>query len=201
LSPLGLAVASDGSIYVCDDVAKRIVHFSAGGERLGFAGPVLNIPYGLAADPAGGVYVTEATATGRIEEFAQLGWDPAGVPDPQDPATFARSKLDWTELDKGRHARLLSAYRQLAGLRRELPELTNPAFGRNRCVVDEDSRLFTLVRGDVVVIVNFGTEEATAMVSDGLELRFETESGVDLAGTTVTVPGHAGALLAPSRTR
>jgi len=145
--------------------------------------------------------LAEATATGRIEEFAQLGWDPAGVPDPQDPATFARSKLEWNELDKGRHARLLSAYRQLAGLRRELPELTNPAFGRNRCVVDEDSRLFTLVRGDVVVIVNFGTEEATAMVSDGLELRFETESGVDLAGTTLTVPGHAGALLAPSRTR
>ena len=65
LGPLGLAVASDRSIYVCDDVAKRIVHFSAGGERLGFAGPVFNIPYGLAADPAGGVYVTEATATGR----------------------------------------------------------------------------------------------------------------------------------------
>lgn len=73
LSPLGLAVASDGSIYVCDDVAKRIVHFSAGGERLGFAGPIFNIPYGLAADPAGGVYVTEATATGRIKHVAADG--------------------------------------------------------------------------------------------------------------------------------
>jgi maltooligosyltrehalose trehalohydrolase len=145
--------------------------------------------------------LAEATATGRIEEFAQLGWDPARVPDPQDPDTFARSKLDWSELDEGRHARLLSVYRELAGLRRELPELTDPAFGRNRCVVDEDSRLFTLVRGDVVVIVNFGTDEATATVSDGLELRFETESGVDLARATMTVPGHAGALLAPSRTR
>ena len=73
LSPLGLAVASDGSVYVCDDVAKRVVHFSAGGERLGFAGPLLNIPYGLAADPAGGVYVTEATATGRIKHISPDG--------------------------------------------------------------------------------------------------------------------------------
>jgi streptogramin lyase len=72
-SPLGLAVASDGSVYVSDDVAKRVVHFSAGGERLGFAGPVLNIPYGLAADPAGGVYVTEATATGRIKHISPDG--------------------------------------------------------------------------------------------------------------------------------
>ena len=36
--------------------------------------------------------LAEATAKGRIEEFARLGWDPAGVPDPQDPETFrARS--------------------------------------------------------------------------------------------------------------
>jgi maltooligosyltrehalose trehalohydrolase len=38
-----------------------------------------------------------ATAQGRINEFARLSWDPAQVPDPQDPATFLRSKLDWSE--------------------------------------------------------------------------------------------------------
>lgn len=73
LSPLGLAVASDGSVYVCDDVAKRIVHFSSSGQRLGFVGPVLDIPYGLAADRAGGVYVTEATAGGHIKHVAPDG--------------------------------------------------------------------------------------------------------------------------------
>ena len=41
----------------------------------------------------------QATAEGRIAEFAKMGWDPAVVPDPQDPATFDRSKLDWSELD------------------------------------------------------------------------------------------------------
>ena len=30
-----------------------------------------------------------------------MGWDPAVVPDPQDPETFQRSKLDWSELADG----------------------------------------------------------------------------------------------------
>ena len=59
--------------------------------------------------------LAEATAKGRIEEFARLGWDPSVVPDPQDPETFARSRLDWSELSEGRHARMLEVYRQLGG--------------------------------------------------------------------------------------
>jgi hypothetical protein len=51
-------------------------------------------------------------------------------------------------------------------------------------------------RGDVVVVVNFGPEPVTTSVDEGLGLLFETESGVDLAGTALTVPAHAGALLA-----
>jgi maltooligosyltrehalose trehalohydrolase len=140
--------------------------------------------------------VAAGTAGGRIEEFARLGWDPAVVPDPQDPATFERSKLDWSELDEPRHARMLAVYRQLVTLRRELPELTDPSFAHVRCTV-EDSGLFTMRRGDVVVLVNFGSEPARVEVGAGLDLRFETESGVKLDGTTVSLPAHAGALLAP----
>ncbi|MBF4767754.1 malto-oligosyltrehalose trehalohydrolase [Nocardioides agariphilus] len=140
--------------------------------------------------------VAAGTAGGRIEEFARLGWDPAVVPDPQDPATFERCKLDWSELDEPRHARMLAVYRQLVTLRRELPELTDPSFAHVRCTV-EDSGLFTMRRGDVVVLVNFGSEPARVEVGAGLDLRFETESGVKLDGTTVSLPAHAGALLAP----
>jgi maltooligosyltrehalose trehalohydrolase len=140
--------------------------------------------------------LAEATARGRIEEFSRLGWDPAVVPDPQDPETFERSRLDWSELGEGRHARILDVYRQLAGLRRSLPQLTDPSFERTRCSADEDTRLFTMHRGDVAVVVNFGTEPVTTKVDEGLALLFETESGVDLAGTALTLPPHAGALLA-----
>jgi maltooligosyltrehalose trehalohydrolase len=62
-----------------------------------------------------------ATREGRKAEFARMGWDESLVPDPNDPATFERSKLDWSELDEPAHARLLSLYRALARLRRIMP--------------------------------------------------------------------------------
>ena len=69
-----------------------------------------------------------ATAEGRIEEFAKMGWDPSVVPDPQDPETFLRSKLRWDEASDGMHARVLETYRQLIALRRAEPDLNDPAF-------------------------------------------------------------------------
>ena len=115
---------------------------------------------------------------------------------PQDPETFLRSKLDWSELEDGRHARLLDVYRQLAVLRQERPELTDPSFAHNACLVDEDARLFEMWRGDLHVVVNFGDAEVVIELDDEGELLFETESGVDLVGTTLTVPPHAGAVIA-----
>jgi maltooligosyltrehalose trehalohydrolase len=141
--------------------------------------------------------LAEATAKGRIEEFSRLGWDADLVPDPQDPATFERSKLDWSEPGSGRHARILEAYRSLVALRRRLPQLTDPSFEHTQCDVDDELGLFTMHRGDVVVVVNFGAEPASTTVDDGLSLLFETESGVELSEASLKLPGHAGALLAP----
>ena len=63
-----------------------------------------------------------ATRKGRTAEFAAMGWDESLVPDPNDPATFERSKLHWAEASEGDHLRLLEGYRALARLRRERPE-------------------------------------------------------------------------------
>ena len=97
-----------------------------------------------------------ATAEGRLAEFERMGWDPAVVPDPQDPATYERSKLDWDELGTGRHAVLLDVYRRLGALRRELPELTDPDLRRVDVDVDEDARTLVMRRGAVTVVVNVG---------------------------------------------
>ena len=136
----------------------------------------------------------KATAEGRIAEFARHGWDPANVPDPQDPATYERSQLDWSETTSDRGARMLGIYRQLAQLRRTWPELTDPAFTRTSCEVDEEARTFAMRRGRLLVLVNFGDEPMTTKTGDA-ELLFETESGVDLADGSITLPAHAGALL------
>ncbi len=98
-----------------------------------------------------------ATAEGRLAEFERMGWDPDQVLDPQDPATFERSRLDWSELSGGRHARVLEGYRRLATLRRELPELTDPGFGTT--TLDEAEGRLTLDRGTVALHLNLGERD------------------------------------------
>ncbi len=43
------------------------------------------------------------------------------MPDPQDPATFQRSKLNWDELHQPDHRGVRNLYRDLLKLRRKLP--------------------------------------------------------------------------------
>ncbi|MGN6782744.1 MAG: malto-oligosyltrehalose trehalohydrolase [Marmoricola sp.] len=135
-----------------------------------------------------------ATAEGRIEEFARHGWDPATVPDPQDPATFERSKLDWSELDHGRHAATLEVYRRLAELRRTYPELTDPDMTAVRCTADEGTRVFTMRRGRLLAVVAFGELDAAVEVGAG-QVVFATGDGVRLEGTVLQVPSHHGAVV------
>ena len=135
------------------------------------------------------------TAEGRIEEFARMGWDPAVVPDPQDPETFERSKLDWLELHGARHAVLLDVYRRLARLRRSLPELTDPAFRSLTAVADEETQVFTLRRGDLLIAVNLGSAPAT--VPESGELLFTTPTAATVGVDGLRLPAHAGALLRP----
>ena len=132
--------------------------------------------------------LAKATADGRLEEFERMGWDPDEVLDPQDPATFERSKLDWAELTDGRHARVLAGYRRLAALRREHPELTEPRFGS--ASVDEETRRLTLDRGALALHLNLG--EQAWEVTDG-EILFSTadpESPRAEVGPVVVPPGN-----------
>lgn len=137
-----------------------------------------------------------ATAEGRVREFERMGWDPAVVPDPQDPDTFERSKLDWSELESGRHARLLDVYRRLAALRRDHAELTDPSFLAVSCTADEETRLFTMRRGGLLIAANLG--DAPLEVEATGTLLFETGGGATLGGGTLHLPPHVGAVVAVS---
>ncbi|MCU1409081.1 MAG: treZ [Microbacteriaceae bacterium] len=124
----------------------------------------------------------EATARGRIAEFARMGWDPAVVPDPQDPATFERSHLDWDETAEPEHARLLELYRALTGLRREHAEFTDPRFNRVTVQYDEDERWLRLCRGSAEILANLSTEPRTVPSGAGaILLSFATDAGADFS--------------------
>ncbi|GAA5448854.1 malto-oligosyltrehalose trehalohydrolase [Deinococcus depolymerans] len=61
---------------------------------------------------------------GRRREFAYFSsFSGANIPDPQAEATFLSAKLDWSELERGEHARTLALYRRLLHLRRHDPVL------------------------------------------------------------------------------
>jgi len=66
--------------------------------------------------------LVEAVRNGRKEEFAHFRWE-ADPPDPDDPETFRRSKLNWHLRTEGRHAALLDFYSELIRLRRKTPAL------------------------------------------------------------------------------
>ncbi|TFC15311.1 malto-oligosyltrehalose trehalohydrolase [Cryobacterium algoritolerans] len=130
----------------------------------------------------------EATARGRINEFARMGWDPALVPDPQDPATFARSKLDWNEPATPGHARLLAFYRSLAALRRSHSDFTDPRFERVEVRFDETEHWLRLRRGDTELLVNLG--EVPRAVPTGGEAVL-----VSFASAAAVLGREAGSLL------
>jgi len=98
------------------------------------------------------------TAQGRIEEFARMGWDPDVVPDPQDPETFLRSKLDWSEVDRSPHRELLELHRELIALRHREPEFADPRFEMLSAEWDDTVGWFVLRQGRLEILVNLGGE-------------------------------------------
>jgi maltooligosyltrehalose trehalohydrolase len=102
--------------------------------------------------------LARATAEGRKKEFADHGWDADDIPDPQDPQTFQRSKLDWSELDTGDHARLLRIYHDLIALRRSETDLADPWLEHLIVDYDEDARWIVMRRSKLAVACNLGAE-------------------------------------------
>ena len=135
-----------------------------------------------------------ATAEGRIREFEKMGWDPAVVPDPQAPSTFTDSKLDWSELQSGDHARLLSVYRALARLRAEHPEFTDPRFTAIDVDFDEDARWFVLHRATASIVINFAATEQELPLSGRVLLA--PDAATALTPTGIWLPGHSAVILA-----
>jgi maltooligosyltrehalose trehalohydrolase len=139
------------------------------------------------------------TAEGRITEFERMGWDPDIVPDPQDPQTFARSKLDWSQLDEPQHARLLDLYRSLAASRAELPGLRDESFGTVHCEWSERERWFRLDRPEVSVVLNFSEEQRDVAVPGGTGILLATSGSPKLDEDRVRLPGRSAVVVETAR--
>ncbi|RME63124.1 MAG: malto-oligosyltrehalose trehalohydrolase [Nitrospirae bacterium] len=66
----------------------------------------------------------KAVREGRRKEFEGFQW-PEMIPEPDDPETFLRSKLNWAKLQNRKHRALYELYRHLISLRKTEPALKN----------------------------------------------------------------------------
>ncbi|HEX5496855.1 MAG TPA: malto-oligosyltrehalose trehalohydrolase [Mycobacteriales bacterium] len=140
-------------------------------------------------------HLAAGVGEGRRREFARHGWDDARMPDPQDPATFARSKLDWSELAREPHSAVLNFYRKLIALRRAHPDLSDPRLNRVRVDHDERARWLVVYRGRFAVVCNLGAGRCRVPVrgtAAGVALASEhgfiyTDSSVELSGESVVI--------------
>lgn len=113
-------------------------------------------------DPA----LAEAVREGRKQEFAAFHAD-AEPPDPGDPETFRRSKLDWDIRGGGRHAALLRWYTALIGFRSRLSAPVRRESESFDVDADEKYRTIVMRRGDpdgIAVIMHFGADECPVSI-------------------------------------
>jgi len=141
------------------------------------------------ADPELGAAVRE----GRRREFAAFGWLPEAVPDPQDRATFDRSKLVWDELDEPYHRRVLDWYRALIELRRRLPVRRDSAGIHTE--VDDDLRTIVFERDGISVRVNLGKADWISSISEGDRVLMSSVSQIKTSAGSICLPPSSVVIL------
>jgi maltooligosyltrehalose trehalohydrolase len=138
-----------------------------------------------------GPALAESVRQGRRAEFAAFDWA-AEVPDPNDPATFERSKLDWDRAG----GPAVELWRTLLRLRREVPALGNCRRDLTTARADPERRLVVMERSDpsgsrAVVVANLGQRSQQVPVDTGkLRLRVATRPRLpsgDLSGASAGV--------------
>jgi maltooligosyltrehalose trehalohydrolase len=147
-------------------------------------------------DPA----LADAVRQGRRDEFTAHGWAPDDVPDPQDPTTVERSRLDWSEPGRSPHARLLAWYRDLIRLRRQQPDLRDPWLVDVQVDHDVDARTVVVGRGSHRVVINLGdVVHGLPLGAEGLTvLAAWDEEATRIEGSTLTLPPRSAAVVGPA---
>ena len=137
------------------------------------------------ADPQLGKAVSE----GRRREFAAFGWRPENVPDPQDPATFERSRLRWDEIEMPAHQEMLEWYRSLLALRRRL---TNE---QAEVEVDEHASRISVAGDQIAVRVNLGQTDWVLELGERNRLLMRSEPSIRQEGARLCLPPWSVAIV------
>lgn len=132
---------------------------------------------------------------GRRKEFVAFGWAPEDVPDPQEEATFLRSKLRWEEIGDGLHAEMLDWYRRLITLRLQEIALTSGDLRRVEVRFDETQRWLWMTRGPIDVVFNAGGSEIQLPVVRRYKTLLASERDVACDASRLCLPAGSVAVL------
>ncbi|MEW2329082.1 malto-oligosyltrehalose trehalohydrolase [Micromonospora chersina] len=136
-----------------------------------------------------------AVATGRRREFAAHGWPPGDVPDPQDPQTFVRSRLDWAELDKPEHREMYDFHRRLIALRKRRPDLSDPRL--SHVEVRHGDQFLLMRRGGCLVVANLaGKAQRINLPGVVRRVLLATSEGVTVMRDGIELPAESAAIVA-----
>lgn len=139
--------------------------------------------------------LARAVSQGRKREFQAFGWDPASIPDPQEPETFQRSKLNWDELHRDRHPEMLAWFRDLIALRKSTPALHVAEPGHTRVTFDAQAQWLSCQRGPVQIACNLGAASQTLPLRPESTLRLASRRDVGFAGSSLKLPPDSAAIL------
>ena len=129
--------------------------------------------------------IAQATRDGRREEFAAFtAFSHEEIPDPQDPATFERSKLT-REIDPD----VQRLYRELLSVRRELP-----AGDADEIAFNEEERWLRVRLGAFELVANFHSEEI-ALPCGEATLRLTTSESSRLTDAEIRLAPLSGVAL------
>jgi maltooligosyltrehalose trehalohydrolase len=128
--------------------------------------------------------IAQATREGRRSEFASFAQFAADVPDPEDPATFERSRLT-RHADQG----LARLYRELIAARKRLPRGTP-----REIEYDEQFRWLVVRRGPYELACNFGTAPVS-IPCEGQTIELSAGGDAHLSGGSLKLSAMAGALI------
>jgi maltooligosyltrehalose trehalohydrolase len=128
--------------------------------------------------------IAVATREGRRQEFASFAQFGGEIPDPEDEATFQRSKLT-----RRRDAALGRLYSDLIAARRRLP-----AGDADEIAYDEQARWLIVRRRPYELACNFGSGPASVPCR-GRAIALATDGDAHLAGAYLKLPPMSGALV------
>jgi maltooligosyltrehalose trehalohydrolase len=140
--------------------------------------------------------LARAVSEGRRREFAAFGWEPARIPDPENPAAFESSKLKWEEAARPGHAEMLAWYRALICLRRRTPCLNDATPGNTRVTYDEQEKWLRMERGTISVICNLGELEHGFGVPSGAGVLLRSREIARTEEGAIVLPPDTVAVLA-----